>query len=399
MNTFKQGKTLVSLEEAKQLMKGQIMPLFDVFERVKTENALDRILAEDVFAPESLPQFKKATMDGYALGSLGLDHYKLIKEQKIGQTSNLALADEEAVYVPTGAALPTGTVIFAKVEGCQVQEQILKIQNPQELGPHWIEIGEDVESGELALAKGQKITPMAMGFLSLLGLTEVLVFRKIKIALLTTGDELVPSFDPAPLGKIRDVNQAVLRSLAEACGCQVVWQKLVPDERELVETSMTEALRSADLLITSGASSMGKADVIPELMAKLAKQDLMFHGLNIKPGKPVGLALVDSKPILALPGNPVSSAMTFVVVAEYLLGLLMGRVLERRQMNGILEVDCKSSEGKLTFMPVKLSAEGKVSPIFGKSGLISIVARADGFIAISPNQALKAGESVAVTLF
>lgn len=399
MNTFKQGKTLVSLEEAKTLMKGHVLPLFDISETVKTETALGRILAENVYATENMPKFRKSTMDGYALGSIGRSHYRLLPDQKIGQVSQDALNDDEALYVPTGGALPEHTASVAKVEGCKVLGDQLEILSLKECGNHWIDRGEDVGEGELALSIGQVISPMAMGFLSLLGKMEVLVERRLKVALLTTGDELVPSFAPAPLGKIRDINQAVLRSLAEEADCEVVWQRLVPDAYEQIEASILEALEVADLLITSGASSMGKADVMPELMSKHSDSGLIFHGLNIKPGKPVGFALSGGKPILALPGNPVSSAMTFVVVAEYLLGLMKGKVLERRQLNGILEIGCESSEGKLTFIPVKISREGGLTPIFGKSGLISIVARADGFITIAPNQRLEAGEQVSASLF
>ena len=198
-----------------------------------------------------------------------------------------------------------------------------------DLGAHWIDKGEDIASGQLALAKDTKLEPMNLGFLSLIGKNTVRVYKRLKLGILTTGDELVGSFEPAPEGKIRDINQAVLKGLAERIGCEVVYMTRVPDQKHLVEAAMLEGVEAADLLITSGASSMGKADVMPELLAAHSDKGLIFHGLNIKPGKPVGLVTINNKPVLALPGNPVSSAMTFVVVAEALIARLTGHQAKR----------------------------------------------------------------------
>lgn len=401
MNTFKQGKALMNLSEAKAVIKGQIMPLFEFHETVQSEMALGRILAENIYAEASMPPFKKATMDGYALGSISKSAYLIVGEVLMGEKTALTLNDEEAVYVTTGAALPLGTVAFVKMEGCQVREdQKLYITKEQEVGNHWIDIGEDISKGSLALEAGQKLSPRALGFLSLLGVSQVKVKKKLNVGILTTGDELVPSFARAPEGKIRDINQVVLKGLLEDSYCRVIWQRLVVDEVGTVNAAMREALETVDLLITSGASSMGRSDVIPELMEELSEEGLLFHGLNIKPGKPVGLAKVGNKVILALPGNPVSSAMTFVVIGQYLIETLLGISLELRQISGILEKSCVSQEGKMTFYPVKISSEGQVvSPLFGKSGLISIVAVADGFIAVMPNECLYEGQTVTVHLF
>lgn len=406
MNTFKQGKGLVSIEEAKVRIHTAIQPLPEFTEVIQAAQALGRVLAEDVYATEDLPAFRKATMDGYALklaaDSSVAQSYLLVGETAMGSAEALSLTESTAVYVPTGGKLPAEANAVLKVEGSLVAGGQLKVTNSTDIGPHWIDKGEDIQTGQLALIKGTKLEPMNIGFLSLIGRDQVTVYKKLKLGILTTGDELVGSFEPAPEGKIRDINQAVIKGLAERIGCEVVFTKRVPDQMHLVESALLEGAAAVDLLITSGASSMGKADVMPELLQKHSDNGLIFHGLNIKPGKPVGLATIKGKPILALPGNPVSSAMTFVVVAETLIGQLTGHDTKRMQICGNLSATCASQEGKTTYIPVKCVREGcnwQVNPVFGKSGMISIVAVADGFIALKPGELLEKGSLAEVTLF
>ncbi len=406
MNTFKQGKGLVSIEEAKVRIHTEIQPLAEFTEVIQAAEALGRVLAEDVYATEDLPAFRKATMDGYTLklisGDPSKQNYELIGETVMGSAAALTLTETTAVYVPTGGKLPTEANAVLKVEGSQVIDGQLKVTNLADIGAYWIDKGEDISTGQLALAKGTKLEPMNLGFLSLIGRDQVVVYKQLKLGILTTGDELVGSFEPAPEGKIRDINQAVLKGLAERIGCEVVFTKRVPDQRHLVEAALLEGVATSDLLITSGASSMGKADVMPELLQIHSDKGLIFHGLNIKPGKPVGLATIKGKPVLALPGNPVSSAMTFVVVAETLIAQLTGHASKRVQICGKISATCASQEGKTTYIPVKCVRQGcdwQVNPIFGKSGMISIVAIADGFIALNPGEQLEAGSITEVTLF
>lgn len=405
MNTFKQGKGLVSIEKAKDLIRQWIEPLADFTETIASKDSLGRQLAEDIRAEEDLPYFRKSTMDGYALlaeDKKPLLLYEIVGEAQMGSDEEQTLGTTTAVYVPTGGRLPENANGVIKVEGTRVLGNQLFIEKDSDFGPHWIEKGEDIKKGELALGLGLKMNPMTLGFLSLLGREHISVKKRLKVAIITTGDELVPSFDTASPGKVRDVNQMVLKGLLAQSDCDVVYSRLVKDEIQLVETALLEAVEAADLVVTSGASSMGKMDVMPDLLEKHSGEGLIFHGLNIKPGKPVGLALVKGKPVLALPGNPVSSAMTFVVVGEAIIARLTGQDLERDKVNGILEKSCSSQEGKTTFIPVRTSTHnGTVvaKPIFGKSGLISILAAADGFVTARPNEHLLAGSVVSITLF
>lgn len=405
MNTFKKGKKLVSLEEAKALIEQWILPLEHFAEKIDSVASIGRVLAEDLYADEDFPSFRKSTMDGYALcleANQMESSYQLIGESAMGSSQVLQMRKGTAVYVTTGGKLPEAANAVAKVEGTRLEGDQLLIVNAADIGTHWIEKGEDIKRNQLALSRGRRINPMALGFLSLLGMDKICVRKWLKVAIITTGDELVPSFMEAEDGKIRDINQIVLKELAKRMDCDVIFTRLVKDELELVEEALLEGVQAADLVITSGASSMGKADVIPELMQKHSDSGLIFHGLNIKPGKPVGLALIGGKPVLALPGNPVSSAMTFVAIGEFLMGRLTGQCLERIVVNGILEESCASQEGKTTFIPVQLETrDGNcyANPIFGKSGLISIIAISDGFIVIDPDERLESGARVNITLF
>lgn len=404
-NTFKRGKALLSIEEALNIIETYIQPLENFEEEIASEMSLGRRLAEDIYAHEDLPKFRKSTMDGYALSESSLkagSSYEIVSQSEMGTRFNGNLKTGQAVYVPTGAELPKETQAVVKVEGCQVINEQLEIIKPEDVGPHWILKGEDVSQGQKALSKGSVIGPMSLGFLSLLGKEKIRVKKKLKIAILTTGDELIPSFDFAPEGKIRDINQVVLKALALQNECEVVYLKQLPDVKDLLREAILTAVESADLAITCGASSMGKMDVMPELLEELSDAGLIFHGLNMKPGKPVGLAKLSEKPVLALPGNPVSSAMTFVVIGEQVIGRLQNREIKRLVKKGTLEISCASQEGKTTFIPVKFrqqEEEIRVVPNIGKSGLISIIADADGFIRVNPDQVLAAGSEVEVTLF
>ncbi len=404
-NTFKKGKALLSFEEAVQVIQSVIEPLPKLEEEISSENSLGRRLAEDIYAHEDLPKFRKSTMDGYAICGEVVESpqgYQIIGQSLMGKRFNDTLNIGQAVYVPTGSELPSGTTAIVKIEGCKVENDHMFVIESSHVGPHWINKGEDIEAGQRALTAGSLIGPMSLGFLSLMGKQRVKVKKKLKIAILTTGDELVPSFEAAPEGKIRDINQAVLKALAVQNECEVVYAKQLPDVKAVLKSEILEGNRRADLVITCGASSMGKMDVIPEILEEISDGGLIFHGLNLKPGKPVGLALISGKPILALPGNPVSSAMTFVVIAEPLIGRLLGREIIRNKISGNLQSACASQEGKATFVPVKvqrLERECRVIPNIGKSGLISIIADADGFIHLKPNQVLDSGSEVEVTLF
>lgn len=402
MKTFKQGEALLNLNEAINLIEA-LSPLTSRTESVLSVMAIDRMLAEDIVSKAALPEFRKSTMDGYALmqtpecGSI----YRCIGTVQMGEVADYLLDLESCVYVPTGGMIPSNATTILPVEGAQINGNDMTVTDPKRCKEHWIIPGEDVTRGQVIFSKGCMLNPMALGMLSLLGIERVKVYRPIAVGILTMGDELVDSFEAQPLGKVRDVNQVVLKALVEKFGAVIGYSKRCPDDKAFVGLALKEALACCDLVITSGSSSMGPADFIPDLIETVADGGLLFHGLNIKPGKPVGLGLVGEKRVLALPGNPVSSAMTFVLVAEPLMASMLGLHLESNTVVGKLMVDCQT-DGRETFIPVRLNQENGellAYPYKGKSGLISQIATADGFFSIEAGKKALKNDKVVVRLF
>lgn len=401
MKTFRDGSELLNLSEALKLIK-QLKQMSTTSVIIPSGESLGRMLAEDVFATVDLPEFSKSTMDGYALSvkPKAGETYLCKGEVLMGQAPTAVLDQSSCIYVPTGAVLPEGTQWVLPVEGCEILNNEIKVGNASMAGTHWINKGEDVISGSRVLSKGQRITPMVMGMLALIGQAEVKVYKSLKIGLITLGDELVGPFEPTAKTSIRDINQVVLQGLAENMGAEVVYTQRCKDSYNEVRQAVESGLEVCDLLISSGSSSMGRSDFIPEIMDELSDEGLLFHGLNIKPGKPVGLGCVGEKRVLALPGNPVSSAMTFVLIAEPLMANLLGLSLETKHIEVILTETCKT-DGRETFIPVSIHGNnGQLEghPHKGKSGLISQIATADGFFAIEAGGIAQKGDMVEVRL-
>lgn len=401
MKTFRDGSGLLNLSEALKVIN-HLKPMSTPSVSIPSGESLGRLLAEDVFATADLPEFSKSTMDGYAFSvkPIESESYLCKGEVLMGQKPSGSLDDKSCIYVPTGAVLPEGTQWILPVEGCEILSGAIKVVKASMAGTHWINKGEDVMSGNRVLNKGQLITPMVVGMLALIGKAEVQVYKRPKIGIITMGDELVGPFETASKTSIRDINQVVLQGLAESIGAEVVYIRRCKDIYEEVRQAVESGLEVCDLLITSGSSSMGRSDFIPEIMDALSDNGLLFHGLNIKPGKPVGLGCAGEKRMLALPGNPVSFAMTFVLIAEPLIANMLGLSLESKCTEVILTETCKT-DGRETFVPISIGINnGQLEglPHKGKSGLISQIATADGFFAIEAGGIALKGDKVEVRL-
>lgn len=402
MKTFRQGQPLLKLSEALQCIKA-LQPMSNAQVVIATEDSLGRVLAEDVFADEDLPTFRKSTMDGYGFAEMPVNdqYYPCEAVIEMGRLEAFDLAKDHCVYLPTGGQVPDGINWVLPVEGTRAEAKGVVVTKASLSATHWIAVGEDVQKGKKVLKAGQIIGPMTLGMLALIGRAEVKVYRKLKVGILTMGDELVSPFESCSPGKIRDINQMVLKGLVEKMGAEVVYCMRCKDDREALNQALRTSLSCCDLVISSGSSSMGSADFMPELIDALADDGLLFHGLNIKPGKPVGLGLRGEKRLLALPGNPVSTAMTFVLVAQPLMANMLGLRMQTHCVEAVLTQSC-GSDGRETFIPVSLQQVGEQTlahPHKGKSGLISQIASADGFFAIEAGAVAQKGDKVEVRLF
>lgn len=402
MKTFREGQPLLNLSEALKCIEA-LSPMSNAQELIDSEESLDRVLAEDIYADEDLPAFRKSTMDGYGFAVMPETGktYSCILTVEMGRLSQETLGPENCIYLPTGGCVPEGVNWVLPVEGVRADSNNITVTKASLSAAHWIVPGEDVQKGLKVLCAGQELGPMALGMLALIGREKIKVYKRLKVGILTMGDELVGSFEACEIGKIRDVNQVVLKSLVTKMGAEVAFSRRCSDDHKILKQALEHSLSMCDLVISSGSSSMGSADYMPELIEALSDEGLLFHGLNIKPGKPVGLGLCGEKPILALPGNPVSTAMTFVLVAQPLMANRLGLKLVEEQREAILTQTCET-DGRETFVPVSLQGEGHnlyAIPHKGKSGLISQIATADGFFAIEAGAVAQKGDKVEIRLF
>lgn len=381
-------------------------------EPIATAAALDRVLAETVLSPQDLPDFERSTVDGYAVNAP--DTYgatptlpaflTVAGEVPMGQASPLALGMGEAALVHTGGMIPQGANAVVMVENTQrVDDQSIEVMKPVAEGENVIQVGEDVRRGQPVLAPGRQLRPQDLGGLLALGITEVTVAVPPRVAILSTGDEVVPpDHSPAP-GQIRDINSYALTALTTRAGGLPLQYGIIPDERAALETAARRAFAEADIVVLSAGSSVSYRDMSVDVIAGLGQPGVLVHGVSVRPGKPTILALCDGKPVFGLPGNPVSAMVIFDLFVTPTIGALLGLVRPLQpQVPARLTRNVASTTGREDYVQVRLEqrADGLwATPIFGKSNLIYTLVNADGTIKVPlDSNGIAAGEWVTVVL-
>lgn len=362
-------------------------------ETTKISAAINRVLAEDVYSAEALPPFDRSTVDGYAVRAIDTygasetlpAYLRLVGEVPMGAEPEFELHRGETGLIHTGGMLPGGA------------DAVLMLENSQQARPGEIEVlravgqnenvlrtGEDVAVGDLILAGGTLLRPPEIGGLAALGITQIRTSVPPRVGILSSGDEIVPALALPRYGQVRDVNSYSLSALVSQRGGEPVRRGIVPDQAELMEEAMRQALDECDLVVITAGSSASTRDLTAQTIQKMGKPGVLVHGVNVKPGKPTILAVCDGKAVIGLPGNPVSAfviAGLFVLpVIDRLLGLKSGRL--EASVSARLGINLASQAGREDFIPVKLrqADDGLVAdPIFYKSNLIFSLARADGF--------------------
>ena len=382
-------------------------------EEVETALALGRVTAAPVIALQSLPSFPRATVDGYAVRSAdtfgandSLPAYlRVIGEIPMGAASAYTLLPAQCALIHTGGMLPEGANAVVMVEHTQsARPGELEVLRAVASGENVLKVGEDVAQGDEVIPAGIRLRPAEIGGLMALGFTRVLVSRRPRVGILSSGDEVVPpEVDPAP-GQVRDVNAYTLSALVQEAGGLPVRYGIVPDQEAALYTLAARALAECDALVITAGSSASTRDLTSQVINTLGKPGVMVHGVNVRPGKPTILAVCDGKAVIGLPGNPVSAlviASLFIVpVIQVLLGLRQNR--PRPSVPARLALNLASQAGREDWIPVRLvqSPGGfQADPVFGKSNLIFSLARADGLVRIPADATgLAAGETVEVIL-
>ena len=372
---------------------------------------LARILAKDLYVSADIPGFRRSIVDGYAVvasdtaaaGEAIPVFLKPVGLVAMGKPAGFSVRSGECAYVPTGGMLPDGADAVVMVEYAENAGKAIAVYEAVAPGAGMAEAGEDLRKGELLFRRGTLIRPQEAGALAAAGIMHLLVFAPLKLSLISTGDELVsPDGEPGP-GKVRDINTQALKALAVKRGYRVVSTQVLPDDGERLEAALREALVSSDVAVVSGGSSQGEKDLTAAVIDKVARPGVFTHGLALKPGKPTILGWdEESQTLLAgLPGHPVAA----LVVFELLLGWLNDRLFSRPAPFPIpARISCNvpGFPGRAVCQPVTLHLEDgayTAAPVFGKSGMITTLTRADGYVFIDLNkEGLKKGEPVLVHL-
>jgi molybdopterin molybdotransferase len=383
-------------------------------ETIATRDALDRVLAEDVAAPTDLPTFRRSTMDGFAVRAAdtygateGLPAYlEVIGEVLMGQAPSLEVKRGEAARIATGGMLPERADAVVMVEQTQdVGPHTVEALRPVAPGENVVQIGEDVRTGDPILPRGHTLRPQDLGGLVALGTTRVTVAKRLRVGIVSGGDEIVdPEHDPQP-GQIRDINSYTLAALVKRSGHEPCLAGTYPDQFEVLQEAARHAFQQSDVLILSAGSSVSARDMTAQVVDGLGEPGVLVHGVSLRPGKPTILAICDGKPVFGLPGNPVSCMVTFdLFVAPTLAHMSGASTTPRRTTAATLTRNIASATGREDYIQVRLqrTSDGVLEavPVFGKSNLIFTLIRADGMVKVPLDLGgLSAGAQVEVVLF
>jgi molybdopterin molybdotransferase len=406
-------------DEARALLLSHISPLTEQ-EILPTAEALGRVTAVDLNARQPLPAFRRSTMDGYAVraadtfgasGSLPA-FLNVVGEVPMGQEARVVLETGQAALVHTGGMIPDSADAVVQVEQTQIVAAEIDAP-PYEIevfkavaqGENVLQVGEDVAEGKEILPRGHLLRPQDLGGLLALGMTEVAVARRPRVAILATGDEVIaPEVVPGP-GQIRDINSYTVAGQVISAGGQPVVGGIIADDLAALQTAAHDALAASDMLVMSAGSSVSFRDMTAQVIAGLGQPGVLFHGVATRPGKPTIGGVAGGKPVLGLPGNPVSAMVQFDMLGRPSIHQLLG--LSRPAKQGLvwatLTTNIASQSGREDYVPARLekTADGyQATPVFGKSNLIYTLVNADGLMKIPLDKGgLLAGELVEVRLF
>lgn len=371
-------------------------------ECVPLDAALYRTVAEDVLALEDLPVSARSAVDGYAVraeDTFGASDsfpalLEVVAEIGMGILPDGAVGPGQAAQIPTGGFLPLGADAVVMVEYTnRAGESSIEVTRPVTSCVNVQEAGEDVKSGAIVVPRGRQVRSQEIGLLAALGFTEVRVYRRPRVAVISTGDEVVPIESTPKPGQIRDANAHTVSALVRAAGAEPIAFPIVPDDAGRLREVLQRGIVQADVTVLSGGSSVGTRDLMVETVTSLRGVELLAHGVAIRPGKPTLLARQGDKAVLGLPGHPVSALIVAQVFLDPFLGYLQGGSLRRgpmgQRVKARLSTSVHSTIGLEEFIRIRLD-EGSdgtycAQPVFGKSGMLSTMVKADGVLAVPMN--------------
>ncbi len=382
-------------------------------ETLATSEALGRILAADIYALHDIPPFNRSAVDGYALqaadtygASDTLPAYlEIVGEVPMGAVPPFRIAPGQAALIHTGGMLPQGADAVVMVEYTQhSREGEVEVLKAVAVGDNVIARGEDVTKGDVVLPAGTRLAAAEIGGLMALGVLEVQVAQRPKVGIISSGDEIVPpEANPAP-GQVRDINAYTLSAEVLRAGGIPKRYGIVPDQAEALAKVAAQALQECDMVVVTAGSSASTRDMTAEVLDGLGKPGVLVHGVNTKPGRPTILAVAEGKPVIGLPGNPVSALVNVgLFVHPAMAQLQNARTCIHPSISARVTVNIPSASGREDWWPVHLRRTNKgweAEPIFYKSNLIFALVRADGLLKIPADATgVAAGEYAEVNLW
>ncbi|MBN2654817.1 MAG: molybdopterin molybdotransferase MoeA [Nitrospirae bacterium] len=385
------------------------------YENTGLENAYNRVLAKDIFSQEDLPGFDRSTVDGYAVASSDTfgaketmpAYLQLTHEIFMGDEPDFALAKGTTAKIPTGGMLPKGADAVVMLEHVQIASGgLIEILRSVPLYENVIRRGDDISASSLVLEKGKRLKPQDVGALAGIGITEIKVFKKPIVSIISTGDEIVSASEKLKPGHVRDINSYTLSGLIQKYGGIPKRLGIFRDDYSTIRDALSQALAESDMVLLTGGTSAGTKDMTSSIINDIGSPGVLFHGVSIKPGKPMIGAVVNNKAVFGLPGHPAATVVCFNIFIRPVLSKICGMpesTIESGILRAVMSKSIASSAGREDHVRVSLEVKDGVlyaAPVLGKSGLITTLVKADGIVVIPGSKlGLQAGEETIVRMF
>lgn len=403
-------------------------------ETVYLRDAVHRYLAEEIYSDTDIPQFQRSVVDGYAVmakdtfgtGESAPVFLSVAGEVEMGRECTITLQPGQAVYVPTGGMLPVGSDAVVMIEFVEhLDEKTIAVYKPAAPNSGIMNRGDDFKKDQLLFQRGHRITVKDVGMLAAIGKDRVSVFKKPRVSILSTGDEIVDITKTPSPGEVRDINSYTIAAFAEATGAEILSIEKVPDVEPLLKAGLESALSGSDIVLLSGGSSAGNKDMTAAIIDSIGKPGVVTHGIAMKPGKPTIIGVIErrtfsdgtdpagqekaegiqrSRLVVGLPGHPMAAIVAYdVIVNDFMRKYCFHNDEEPIRLTAKITENIHAGEGRETYQLVSLTklegAEWIAVPIHAKSGSISQLMMADGYVRISSlSEGVKADSRVEVTL-
>lgn len=408
---------LLPVAQAINLMRDATTPITTP-EKVSVTDALDRILSEPIYSALNVPGHDNSAMDGYALRHKDIHAeipLKIIGQSLAGHPFKGAVNQSECVRIMTGAVIPEGADTVVMQENVRAHNEFIQVNKPPKLGENIRRAGEDIAINSLVFEQGKRISPVDIGLLASLGIAEICVFKRVKVAVLSTGDELKPLTEKLQAGDIYDSNRPTLIALLSRLSVDVIDIGCIADDPEKISAAFTAAIAQADVIISSGGVSVGDADYTKDVLQSLG--EINFWKVAMKPGKPFAFGALGKINVTSdntdaqkgwffgLPGNPVSAVVTYHQLVVPALRYLAGEKFEVSPAISVSTItNLKKQPGRADYQRGQLSMQNGENQVVAassqSSGVLSSVVQANCYIVLEQERgAVTAGEKVNVVLF